>query len=66
MRTQKAACRNTARGGARPLPAQACPDGGLKSDSYLGIENGSVSVGLDLLCRIVGNLDVQTYDLIAF
>lgn len=48
-----------------PLPAQACPDDRLKSDSYLGIENGSVSVSLDPLCRIAGSLGMQVYDLIA-
>lgn len=30
------------------------------------IENGSVSVGLDLLCRIADSLGVQVRDLIAF
>lgn len=30
------------------------------------IENGNVSIGLDLLCRIADSLDVQVRDLVEF
>ena len=65
MRTQKnARCRNSTRAGeAGPLPAQACSDGRLESNE---IENGGVSIGLDLLCRIADSLGVEVRALIEF